>query len=390
MRTILYLTLLVLAAYYAAPATSAEPRVRTYQAGMNESYWRSEAGERACHLIHRIPGYGTALFTTSLRDTLALTVFTRRPPERGGTATVIARPPRWRDGPDREIGQASVYPDRAVLKFGHGMTARVLAELERGQEVAFRFDSYFDDSAVEIVLQPVKFGPAHQAHLRCLPRVRTAASADGGVGPAGATGEAAATGTAAGGGADTPTNARSLGTALNASSGAAGLRRMNATGASKPVREADGRGSDARRGAAGGSAQRAQTDGVGTARAAAARPVPEGIPVPPAATIHFVHDSAGLDREDLDKIDRLARQVAGNPHWSAVLIVGHTDSRGESHYNRTLGLSRARAVRERLIQEGVEPGKIRIQTAGETNPVGSNDKVYGRAKNRRVAVQPVL
>lgn len=396
MRITLYLTSLLLLVSHAGPLTGAEMPVRTYRADMNEAAWRSEPGERACHLFHRVPGYGTALFSTSLDDQLAMTLFTRRPPEHGGAATVMARAPWWGDGEDRVIGETSVYPDRAVLKFGHAMTARILAELESGQAVVFRFESHINGSRVEIVLQPVNFRPAYEEHLRCLPRVNTGLAAGGRDDGRGASSPGAIPGGMAPSAMnasvpDVSTGRKARAQAAGDTPGgtpvAAGMADRAAAGRPATDSGASAQPTGWPERATDRSADRRDTTSAG---AVSPRPAPEGIPLPPATNIHFVHDSARLDREDLDKIDALARQIGGNPHWSAVLLTGHTDSRGENHYNRLLGLGRARAVRERLIRKGVEPEKIRIQTAGENDPVGANDSVYGRAENRRVAVKPLL
>ncbi|MBA1145565.1 OmpA family protein [Ectothiorhodospiraceae bacterium WFHF3C12] len=392
MRATIHLIAILLPVLSLAVHAAQDPR--TYAAGINEAEWRSEPGERACHLFHAIPGYGTALFTSALDDTLALTVFTRRPPASGTSATVISRPTRWRTGNARTVAQTSVYPERAALKFGHRTTVRILGALEAGRAIAFRFNSYYDDRPVEVVLQPVRFGPAYQQHLRCLPRVRTnLAGAPGDLSAPAADGESTA--------------ARQNMASIEAPGMAA-----TGVGTAVPSMDTSGEGpvpvtSDGPRGDQRASAGGAESDGAGnrpggrvsaeglpsgtvTARAADAGTAPAGIPLPAGTTIHFVHDNALLDREALDKIDALARAIAGSPHWSAVVVTGHADSRGEYHYNRRLGLERARRVRQRLIEQGVAANSIRIQTQGERNPVGSNDSVYGRAENRRVAIQPML
>ena len=64
-------------------------------------------------------------------------------------------------------------------------------------------------------------------------------------------------------------------------------------------------------------------------------------------------------------------------------IVGHTDSSGKAEYNKELSESRANAVRDYLVQKGIDSERITARGAGEESPVASNDTPTGRAENRR-------
>lgn len=67
------------------------------------------------------------------------------------------------------------------------------------------------------------------------------------------------------------------------------------------------------------------------------------------------------------------------------IIVGHTDSKGSEEYNYALGLRRAEAVRDKLIELGVDQNKILgIQSRGESDPIATNETEEGRAENRRI------
>ena len=71
------------------------------------------------------------------------------------------------------------------------------------------------------------------------------------------------------------------------------------------------------------------------------------------------------------------------PDW-VVTIVGHTDSTGSEANNLELSLRRATAVREILRAKGVPEESMRIEGAGETDPVADNNTLEGRAQNRRI------
>ena len=71
---------------------------------------------------------------------------------------------------------------------------------------------------------------------------------------------------------------------------------------------------------------------------------------------------------------------------NSVSIEGHSDSVGPAEANRSLSLKRAEAVRDHLVQRGIETARISVVGWGEEKPIASNRKRSGRAKNRRVEI----
>lgn len=68
-----------------------------------------------------------------------------------------------------------------------------------------------------------------------------------------------------------------------------------------------------------------------------------------------------------------------------IQIAGHTDAVGTEDYNQRLSLRRAQAVQQYLIQQfRVAPARLEVQGYGEAQPIASNDTRTGRALNRRV------
>ena len=66
-------------------------------------------------------------------------------------------------------------------------------------------------------------------------------------------------------------------------------------------------------------------------------------------------------------------------------ITGHTDSKGTDAYNMALGMRRAKAVKDRLIELGLSSSRIRgIDSKGESEPIATNETDEGRAQNRRI------
>jgi outer membrane protein OmpA-like peptidoglycan-associated protein len=90
---------------------------------------------------------------------------------------------------------------------------------------------------------------------------------------------------------------------------------------------------------------------------------------------------AGADRT----IDRLAAFMGEYPDRQ-VAIEGHTDSRGSDEYNRDLSKRRADAVRDALVDRGIQSQRIRSVGLGEAYPVAGNDSTGGMQQNRRVEI----
>lgn len=67
-----------------------------------------------------------------------------------------------------------------------------------------------------------------------------------------------------------------------------------------------------------------------------------------------------------------------------VVIEGHTDTVGSDAYNLDLSERRADAVRDFLLQNGVNPAQLTARGYGKASPVASNDTAAGRQQNRRV------
>lgn len=68
-----------------------------------------------------------------------------------------------------------------------------------------------------------------------------------------------------------------------------------------------------------------------------------------------------------------------------VNIVGYTDSFGPDAYNYKLSFKRAEAVKDKLIEFGLEKDRIiSVSGKGERNPIASNKTKEDRARNRRV------
>jgi OOP family OmpA-OmpF porin len=76
--------------------------------------------------------------------------------------------------------------------------------------------------------------------------------------------------------------------------------------------------------------------------------------------------------------------ITKNPAMGQIIIAGYTDAVGTEKYNMELGLKRAQAVKDLLIQFGAPAQRLEVKSFGKSRPIDTNDTEEGRAKNRRV------
>lgn len=84
-------------------------------------------------------------------------------------------------------------------------------------------------------------------------------------------------------------------------------------------------------------------------------------------------------------LNRLAEFMRSHEGF-AIMVEGHTDSRGGDEYNLGLSQRRAQAVQSALVSRGIDGSRIRTQGYGKAYPVASNDDNAGRQQNRRVEI----
>lgn len=102
-----------------------------------------------------------------------------------------------------------------------------------------------------------------------------------------------------------------------------------------------------------------------------------------ASKINFTTNSADIDNSSTSLLINLV-DVANQCPDTNIEISGHTDSRGSDDYNLRLSQSRASSVMNYLINNGIDPNRLRAVGYGETNPIADNNSDEGLAKNRRI------
>ena len=120
-------------------------------------------------------------------------------------------------------------------------------------------------------------------------------------------------------------------------------------------------------------------------------PVPEPAPEPPknetivfdSGRLNFDFDKSVVKPQYYELLRNLKDYLEQQD--MRVTIIGHTDSKGSDAYNMALGMRRAVAVRDKLIEFGLDPARILgVESRGESEPIAPNDTDQGRFENRRI------
>lgn len=96
--------------------------------------------------------------------------------------------------------------------------------------------------------------------------------------------------------------------------------------------------------------------------------------------------NTGAFRTKID-IDHIYSMIAPLAKNKSIVLIGHTDSRGNSKLNYQLGLKRAAHIKKLLVLKGISSDKIRVESRGANEPLSQEDTEEGLALNRRVEVR---
>lgn len=102
--------------------------------------------------------------------------------------------------------------------------------------------------------------------------------------------------------------------------------------------------------------------------------------------LEFETAKAKIKERSHESLEELANLLLRKGDWK-LLIAGHTDNQGGAQNNLILSKRRAEAVRDFLMQRGIDEERLIVQFFGEEKPIASNDTPEGRQKNRRVEME---
>ena len=101
-----------------------------------------------------------------------------------------------------------------------------------------------------------------------------------------------------------------------------------------------------------------------------------------AEKVLFGDRSAKIEPAMAKLLDDIASRLKSKGYL--VRIEGHTDNAGNSQFRQRISQQRADAVRDYLVKQGVEAGRLQSVAYGAMRPIDTNATKEGRAKNRRV------
>ena len=102
-------------------------------------------------------------------------------------------------------------------------------------------------------------------------------------------------------------------------------------------------------------------------------------------SIRFDFDKADIKPQYREILSRIAGVLMGVKGYSSY-VYGYADDIGTQEYNLTLSQRRAEAVRDYLIQAGLDPKILTAMGFGKSDPRIPGDSAEARATNRRVEI----
>lgn len=107
-------------------------------------------------------------------------------------------------------------------------------------------------------------------------------------------------------------------------------------------------------------------------------------------TVYFGFDKYNLTAQAISVLQQNAAVLIKNPAVN-VMLAGNADARGSVEYNFHLGMNRAQAVYNYLVQQGVPAGQLCMVSYSDLKPIataeqfgGNKEKAY--AMNRNVQI----
>ncbi|MCI5056192.1 MAG: OmpA family protein [Flavobacteriales bacterium] len=102
--------------------------------------------------------------------------------------------------------------------------------------------------------------------------------------------------------------------------------------------------------------------------------------------VAFDPNSAHLKESSDRELRDLLELMSDKPHMQ-IEILGHTDSIGSIEHNMKLSLERANAIKQYLVDGGIQEHRIKTSGHGPLVPIDTNTTEEGRARNRRIEVK---
>jgi OmpA-OmpF porin, OOP family len=139
----------------------------------------------------------------------------------------------------------------------------------------------------------------------------------------------------------------------------------------------------------------AETPAQPVAKATTPPPPPPAPPKPAPApakpdfafsNIQFDYNSSVLRTDAIQYLDHVVTEMKMDPSKRFILD-GYASAEGTAAHNLQLSKDRANAVKQYLINAGIDMSDLSAKGYGTKHPIASNKTESGREKNRRVEVK---
>jgi len=127
-----------------------------------------------------------------------------------------------------------------------------------------------------------------------------------------------------------------------------------------------------------------------------AAPAPEPEPVGPqkpafekftfSAETLFAFDKADIRSDAAGILDDVVEKMQRYPEVELIVVTGHTDRIGTEAYNQKLSDRRAAAVRNYLVNKGVDASRVQSVGRGESEPVVGCGNIKGKENRSNKAL----
>lgn len=104
--------------------------------------------------------------------------------------------------------------------------------------------------------------------------------------------------------------------------------------------------------------------------------------------VFFDYDKSNLLPESVSELERLAEFMRSNSDMR-ISLEGHTDDQGADDYNDALSQRRAAAVRQYLLDAGIEGARMETKGFGKRKPLVAGSSDEARRTNRRVEMRVI-
>ena len=105
----------------------------------------------------------------------------------------------------------------------------------------------------------------------------------------------------------------------------------------------------------------------------------------PNSIFRFEFDKADLTQHNRELLSRIVGILLISKGYG-LSVFGYTDDVGSAEYNHELSLRRANAVKDYLVQAGIDPAIVNVKGYGKSSPLLEGETTDARSKNRRVEI----